>query len=97
VGNRLQASQATAFGSVVVAQDVGCDAEQPRPGVVKCLVVAGPGAEGGDEGLGHHVVHIAPPGPGRHIAVDRPGVAFKEERELLWVVQRDLYQVCVSY
>jgi hypothetical protein len=91
-----QTSEASALRTAVLTKDVGSNAQQPRTGIVEGLVISGPGAEGGDERLGHHIVDITRPGPVRHIPMDCRGVPIEENPEAFWAPQRRDDKVGVS-
>ena len=87
VFHSAHASEAPPLGSSVVAQNVGGDPEEPRPGVWVPGVITGPTAEGRDEGLGDQVVYYRVVRLPSEVAVDDADIAIEYCREGLGIVE----------
>src|SRR6266851_6413064 len=79
----------------VLADEVGGDPVEPRPGIGEAEVVALALAEGGEEGLRHEVVGDLPAGAPGEVTVDVRGVPVEQLGEELGLVPGALDDRCV--
>ena len=76
------------FGTTMIAQEVRCDAVEPRSRVVARQVVGTSTTKGHHEGLGREILSQLPADPAAQEPEDRSEVAIEDGRECARVEQR---------